>query len=163
MAFDLRAPLRLLLIATGRCLLRRQKGIAVRFPWSSTTTRPASHSQAKITLVNQTPAAQIISGCARASTISAAISGMASRRTRLQHRSARSESLLSRFPACGILRPLTSSLRLLDAAGKRLVGNVYWQSTTDDDLGDPANDSAFDLREVSWANHRTRRHAQSSA
>ncbi len=41
---------------------------------------------------------------------------------------------------------------LFDATGKALAENVYWQSTTNDDLGDPANDSAFDLKQASWAN-----------
>jgi exo-1,4-beta-D-glucosaminidase len=40
---------------------------------------------------------------------------------------------------------------LLDNAGNALVENVYWQSAKDDDLGDPANDKAFDLTQASWA------------
>lgn len=40
---------------------------------------------------------------------------------------------------------------LFDAKGKQLVDNVYWQSTTLDDLGDPRNDDAFHLHQVSWA------------
>ena len=40
---------------------------------------------------------------------------------------------------------------LFDGSGKALVENVYWQSTKDDDLGDPANDKAFDLKMASWA------------
>jgi len=40
---------------------------------------------------------------------------------------------------------------LIEANGTTLVDNVYWQSTTDDDLGDPVNDSAFDLKQSSWA------------
>ncbi len=40
---------------------------------------------------------------------------------------------------------------LFDPSGKRLAENVYWQSTKDDDLGDPANDQAFDLKMASWA------------
>ncbi|MEO6965173.1 MAG: hypothetical protein ABI076_04650, partial [Acidobacteriaceae bacterium] len=41
---------------------------------------------------------------------------------------------------------------LFDAHGKRLLDNTYWQSTTDDDLGDPKNDNSFDLQQASWAN-----------
>lgn len=41
---------------------------------------------------------------------------------------------------------------LYDAQGKQLVDNVYWQSTQDDDLGDPKNDNAFQLEMASWAN-----------
>lgn len=40
---------------------------------------------------------------------------------------------------------------LLDSAGKVLSQNVYWQSQQPDDVGDPANDTAFELRQVSWA------------
>ena len=32
-----------------------------------------------------------------------------------------------------------------------LADNTYWQSTTDDDLGEPANDRSFELRQTSWA------------
>nr|WP_234709574.1 sugar-binding domain-containing protein [Mycolicibacterium cosmeticum] len=40
---------------------------------------------------------------------------------------------------------------LLDGAGKVVSQNVYWQSQQPDDVGDPANDTAFELRQVSWA------------
>ena len=35
--------------------------------------------------------------------------------------------------------------------GKPLAENVYWQSTTDDDLGDAKNDDQFTTRLVKWA------------
>ena len=41
--------------------------------------------------------------------------------------------------------------QLADAAGKSMVDNIYWQSTTDDDLGGPQNDKAFVLNQASWA------------
>lgn len=41
--------------------------------------------------------------------------------------------------------------QLFDNSGKTLVNNVYWQSTKDDDLGPPSNDNAFDLKQASWA------------
>jgi exo-1,4-beta-D-glucosaminidase len=41
--------------------------------------------------------------------------------------------------------------QLSDAAGAPIVDNLYWQSTTDDDLGGPHNDQAFILDQVSWA------------
>jgi exo-1,4-beta-D-glucosaminidase len=40
---------------------------------------------------------------------------------------------------------------LLDAGGAVLAANVYWQSQTPDDVGPPANDTAFDSRQISWA------------
>ncbi len=41
--------------------------------------------------------------------------------------------------------------QLAKAGGKPIVDNVYWQSTTDDDLGGPQNDKAFILNPKSWA------------
>ena len=40
---------------------------------------------------------------------------------------------------------------LLDPGGSLLADNVYWQSQTADDVGPPSNDSAFDSRQISWA------------
>jgi exo-1,4-beta-D-glucosaminidase len=40
---------------------------------------------------------------------------------------------------------------LLDEAGRVLSENVYWQSQQRDDVGDPRNDSAFELKQASWA------------
>jgi exo-1,4-beta-D-glucosaminidase len=41
--------------------------------------------------------------------------------------------------------------QLFDNMGRQLVDNVYWQSQKDDDMGDPKNDDAFDLKQDSWA------------
>ena len=40
---------------------------------------------------------------------------------------------------------------LLDATGAVVADNVYWQSQQRDDVGDPRNDTAFSLKQVSWA------------
>jgi len=40
---------------------------------------------------------------------------------------------------------------LFDPEKSRIADNVYWQSTADDDVGDPSNDSQFLLKQVSWA------------
>jgi exo-1,4-beta-D-glucosaminidase len=40
---------------------------------------------------------------------------------------------------------------LFDQDGKRVAGNVYWQSQRLDDVGDPRNDWAFELKQSSWA------------
>jgi exo-1,4-beta-D-glucosaminidase len=40
---------------------------------------------------------------------------------------------------------------LFDHAGRRIAENVYWQSQQLDDVGDPRNDWAFELRQSSWA------------
>ena len=41
--------------------------------------------------------------------------------------------------------------QLLDKTGKVVSENVYWQSQQLDDVGDPSNDSAFELKQRSWA------------
>jgi exo-1,4-beta-D-glucosaminidase len=41
--------------------------------------------------------------------------------------------------------------QLFDNSGKALADNVYWQSQQADDVGNPVNDSAFDLKQASWA------------
>jgi exo-1,4-beta-D-glucosaminidase len=40
---------------------------------------------------------------------------------------------------------------LLDSTGKVITENVYWQSQQSDDIGDPDNDSPFELQQASWA------------
>ncbi len=40
---------------------------------------------------------------------------------------------------------------LFDNAGNVVAQNVYWQSQRRDDVGDPRNDAAFELRQTSWA------------
>jgi exo-1,4-beta-D-glucosaminidase len=41
--------------------------------------------------------------------------------------------------------------QLLDKSGKVVSENTYWQSQQLDDVGDPSNDSAFELKQTSWA------------
>lgn len=41
--------------------------------------------------------------------------------------------------------------QLLDDAGNVITENVYWQSQRNDDVGDPNEDFAFELRQESWA------------
>jgi exo-1,4-beta-D-glucosaminidase len=40
---------------------------------------------------------------------------------------------------------------LFTGNGSKLVDNVYWQSTTLDDLGSPSNDKSHELNQASWA------------
>jgi exo-1,4-beta-D-glucosaminidase len=40
---------------------------------------------------------------------------------------------------------------LFDKAGNTVADNVYWQSQQLDDVGDPHNDSPFELKQASWA------------
>ena len=39
----------------------------------------------------------------------------------------------------------------MDSSGAVVADNVYWQSQQRDDVGDPRNDTAFSLKQVSWA------------
>jgi exo-1,4-beta-D-glucosaminidase len=41
--------------------------------------------------------------------------------------------------------------QLFDKAGAVVSENVYWQSQQPDDVGDPRNDAAFELKQTSWA------------
>ena len=41
---------------------------------------------------------------------------------------------------------------LFAGSGSKLVDNVYWQSTTLDDLGSSSNDKSHGLNQTSWAN-----------
>jgi exo-1,4-beta-D-glucosaminidase len=41
--------------------------------------------------------------------------------------------------------------QVFDRAGKVVTENVYWQSQQLDDVGDPRNDAAFELKQTSWA------------
>jgi exo-1,4-beta-D-glucosaminidase len=41
--------------------------------------------------------------------------------------------------------------QLKNSAGQLLADNVYWESTTDDDIGPAKNDNAFALSQESWA------------
>jgi len=43
--------------------------------------------------------------------------------------------------------------QLKDGSGALLADNFYWQSTTDDDLGNPRNDKPFLLNQASWADY----------
>ena len=40
---------------------------------------------------------------------------------------------------------------VIDDDGAVVAENVYWQSQQRDDVGDPTNDFAFELKQVSWA------------
>jgi hypothetical protein len=48
-------------------------------------------------------------------------------------------------------RVLFVRCELFDGGGNRLAENVDWQSQQRDDVGDPRNDAAFDLTQISWA------------
>jgi exo-1,4-beta-D-glucosaminidase len=61
------------------------------------------------------------------------------------------ERVLSVPRVTGVTPTYFVRCQLAEADGKPIVDNVYWQSTTDDDLGGPQNDKAFILNPASWA------------
>lgn len=109
------------------------------------------HSQAKVAVFNQTPAdAQGLRVRVRVYDLNGKI---------LDDRSADSVQApfngttrvmsLPRYPQSTPV--FFVRCQLSDATGKLLVDNTYWQSQIDDDMGEPKNDSAFDLKQASWA------------
>ncbi|CAN5784907.1 carbohydrate-binding protein [soil metagenome] len=109
------------------------------------------HSQAKVTVVNQTP--QDASGLrVRVRTYDLAgrvrddrttdgidvASGAATQALALPRIAVNSSVY---FVRC----------ELVDKAGTVVSENVYWQSKKRDDVGDPRNDAAFELKQASWA------------
>jgi exo-1,4-beta-D-glucosaminidase len=109
------------------------------------------HDTAKVTVVNQSPEAQ---------------DGMRARvrvydlQGRVRHdRTADDISVASGGAAQALTLPrlaLDSKVffvrcELFDKSGKLAAQNVYWQSQQLDDVGDPRNDWAFELKQSSWA------------
>ncbi|WP_396921393.1 glycosyl hydrolase 2 galactose-binding domain-containing protein [Mycolicibacterium sp.] len=109
------------------------------------------HSQANVTVVNQSPDDQ------RDVRVRVRTYDLAGR-----VRDDRTSDPVS-VPSGGALRALTLPrvapdsrvffvrCELLDAAGAVIGENTYWQSQQRDDVGNPANDQAFDLVQSSWA------------
>jgi exo-1,4-beta-D-glucosaminidase len=109
------------------------------------------HSQAKVTVVNQTPQDQRdlrvrvrtydLSGRVRDDRTTDGIdiaSGGATQALTLPKIAVNSSVY---FVRC----------ELVDKAGNVVSENVYWQSKKLDDVGDPRNDAAFELKQASWA------------
>ena len=108
-------------------------------------------SQAKVTLVNQTPndvtnlrtrvRVYDLKGALRDDRTSASLAVPSGGTTLAMTlpREARNSRVF--FVRCEVL----------DAGGKVLAENVYWQSQRNDDVGDPNGDYAFELNQDSWA------------
>lgn len=109
------------------------------------------HSRAAITVVNQTPAEHRgltvrvrvydLQGRVREDRTSAPVDVAAG-----GHTAALSLPRVARDSPVFFVR-----LDLRDAAGALVTENTYWQSQRRDDVGDPGNDQAFELRPASWA------------
>ena len=52
--------------------------------------------------------------------------------------------------------------QLKSSDGRLLADNVYWQSTTDDDLGSPETEDGFTLTQRSWANLTALNHMETA-
>ncbi|MDX1891795.1 glycosyl hydrolase 2 galactose-binding domain-containing protein [Mycolicibacterium sp. 050158] len=109
------------------------------------------HSQANVTLVNQTPAEV---GDARVRVRVYDLTG----RLRDDRTSAPLDVPSGgTAPALVLPREARDSrvffvrCEVLDATGKVVDENTYWQSQRNDDVGDPDVDFAFDLKQASWA------------
>jgi exo-1,4-beta-D-glucosaminidase len=110
-----------------------------------------NHSQAKITVVNQTPM-QLTSLRVHVRVYDLQGKLLEDRHAdnlQVHSGSAVQAMTLSRFTDSSPV--FFVRCQLLDANGKVLSENVYWQSQKDDDVGDPKNDGAFGLKPVSWA------------
>ena len=107
------------------------------------------HSQAKITVVNQTPVQQ------KNLRVRVRVYDLQGKLREDRHAEnlqvdsggAVQAMTLPRFPDSSAV--FFVRCQLLDANGKMLTENVYWQSQKDDDVGE--HDSAFGLKPASWA------------
>jgi len=109
------------------------------------------HSQAKITVVNQTP---MQLNNLRVRVLVYDLQGKMredrhAENLQVDPGGAVEAMTLPRFPDASDV--FFVRCQLLDQKGKLLTENVYWQSQKDDDVGDPKNDRAFGLKPASWA------------
>jgi exo-1,4-beta-D-glucosaminidase len=109
------------------------------------------HSRAAVTVVNQTPADE------RDLTVRLRVYDLQGR-VREDHTATHLDVATGgATPAMSLSRVARDSpvffvrLELRDAAGALVTENTYWQSQRRDDVGDPRNDQAFELRQTSWA------------
>ncbi len=110
-----------------------------------------NHDQAKITVVNQTPdAAQGLRARVRVYDLAGKVRF---------DRTSEGLDVASNGAAQAMTLPrmawdssvLFIRAELLDRAGGLVTENVYWQSQQLDDVGDPRNDWAFELKQSRWA------------
>lgn len=109
------------------------------------------HSQAKIIVFNQTPGdVQGLRVRVRVYDLNGKIRDDRSREDiRVPFNGAVKIMDLPRYPQSSPV--FFVRCQLFNSGGKLLVNNTYWQSQSDDDLGDRKNDTALILEQVSWA------------
>jgi exo-1,4-beta-D-glucosaminidase len=107
------------------------------------------HGQAKITVVNQTPATQKnLQVRVRVYDLQGKVrEDRHAENLQVESGAAIQAMTLPRFPDSSAV--FFVRCQLLEANGKLLAENVYWQSQKDDDVGE--HDSAFGLKPASWA------------
>jgi exo-1,4-beta-D-glucosaminidase len=109
------------------------------------------HSQANVTIVNQTPRA--------ATDLKARVRVYDLQGRVRDDRTSPALTVASgaAVPAMTLPRTVRDSrvffvrCELLDAGGNVVADNVYWQSQQNDDVGDPSRDFAFDSNQTTWA------------
>jgi exo-1,4-beta-D-glucosaminidase len=109
------------------------------------------HSQAKVTVVNQTPTEQQgLRVRVRVYDIQGKVlDDRDAANIRIASGGAVQAMTLPRFPTSSPVYFVRCQLS--DISGKVLAENIYWQSQKDDVLGDRKNDGAFALQQESWA------------
>ncbi len=109
------------------------------------------HRQAKVTVVNQTPSDQ------QGLRVRVRVYDLQGRVREDRGTDALSVSAGGSVQAMTLPRVAQDSrvffvrCELFDNAGNVLAENVYWQSQQRDDVGDPKNDYAFELKQARWA------------
>ena len=163
LAVVLRTHLRLL-PAARRGLLRRQEGPAA-VVGRLRLLRDGRPRPAKITVVNHSPdAKQGLRARVRVYDLQGRVRDDASHHLSVASGGAVQAMTLPRVAGFeGFLRPV----RTVRPGRQRVAENVYWQSQQSDDVGDPRNDWAFELKQSSWAdmtalNHMGRRRWRSA-
>jgi exo-1,4-beta-D-glucosaminidase len=109
------------------------------------------HSQANITVVNQTPQ--------EATGLKARVRVYDLQGRLREDRTSDAMTVASGGAANAMTLPRVARdsrvffvrCELIDGGGNVLGENVYWQSQQNDDVGDPGLDSAFELKQATWA------------
>ncbi len=109
------------------------------------------HSQAKVTVVNQTPTEQQgLRVRVRVYDLQGKVlDDQEAAKIRVASGGAVQAMMLPRFPNSSPV--FFVRCQLFRSSGEIIAENIYWQSQKDDDLGDRKNDGAFSLQQASWA------------
>ena len=109
------------------------------------------HSQANITVVNQSADDRTVCGCGYGSTTCRAGCATTAPPRASPSPPAAATKVMTLPREALDSRVFFVRCDLMDASGAVVADNVYWQSQQRDDVGNPRNDTAFSLKQVSWA------------